>query len=329
MSAQQFGASGRDLFNVARDVIFNFRQPADTPQAGSDTTAEDSCVPVGDEDRNGSGPAGWLIAGVVCVFAVVLFHSLPSVGSGTVQFPVKSDPWPARASAPLVLAPVTGWLASCADQVVLSPLHCPQSASAGGDEVSDVRWTLHGNPGDGAVIRYSDGTFSVMGHAVMTVTYNDSGAQWQLAKFGYETTVSWNNGHPALASPLLAVSLTTGPPVVKHNPGLPWTEVSASVLAGFRRCAAETVTPLPVQCMGTGPDGSHAAWKLAGNPLLDVAESFDPATGLVHVTGSYAMSVSYQEYFWGTPATSHPSGNYDAILSLDGKKITLLEIADA
>jgi hypothetical protein len=211
---------------------------------------------------------------------------------------------------------------------VLSPLHCPQSASAGGDDVSDVRWTQHGNPGDGAVIEYSGGTFWVVGHAVMTVTYNDSGPQWQLDTFGYEATVSWNNGHPALASPLQAVSLAASPRVVKHNPDLPWAEVSAAVLAGFRRCAASTVTPLPVQCMSIGPGGSHAAWKLAGNPLLDVTASFDLATGLVHVTGSYAMSVSYQKSFWGTPSTAHPSGHYDAILSLDGTKITLLQITE-
>jgi len=87
----------------------------------------------------------------------------------------------------------------------------------------------------------------------MTVTYNDPGSQWQLDTFGYEATVTWNNGHPALALPPQAVSLTAGPPVAKHDPGLPWGQVSAAVMAGFRQCAVVMVTPLPAQCMSIGP----------------------------------------------------------------------------
>lgn len=55
----------------------------------------------------------------------------------------------------------------------------------------------------------------------MTVAYNDSDSQRQLDTFGYEATVTCNNGHPALASPPQAVSLTAGPPVAKHDPDLP------------------------------------------------------------------------------------------------------------
>ena len=328
MSAQQFGESARDFFNVARDVNFNYSQPAGTASAGSETMAEDACVPAESPDGNGLGVAVWIIAIGILAFLLTGLFSQSSAKSGAVQMPARATAWPSLASTPLVLAPVTGWLASCAGQVVLSPLHCPQSASSGGDEVSDVHWTLHGDPGDGAVIRYSGGTFWIIGHAVMTVTYNDSGSQWQLNTFGYEATVTWNNGHPALASPPQAVSLTAGPPVAKHDPDLPWAQVSAAVMAGFRQCAAGTVTPLPAQCMNIGPEGSHAAWKLIGNPLLDAAESFDPATGLIHVTGSYAMTVAYRESFWDTPATAYPSGHYDAMLSLDGTKITLLQIAE-
>lgn len=329
MSAQQFGASARDLFNAARDVNVHFSGRAGTASAGGETAADDACVGTESPSGNGLGDIGWIIAlGIVAVLiAWMLFQ--PSAKSETVQFPVKTAAWPAQASTPLVLVPVTGWLASCAGQVVLSPLHCPQSASSGGDEVSDVHWTLHGDPGDGAVIRYSGGKFWIVGHAVMTVTYNDSGSQWQLDTFGYEATVAWNNGHPALASPPQAVSLTAGPRVAKHDPDLSWTQLAAVVRAGFRQCAADAVTPLPAQCMSIGPEGRHAAWKLTGDPLLDATGSFDPATGLIHMTGSYAMTVTYRESFWDTPSTAYPSGHYDAILSLDGTKITLLQIAEA
>ena len=79
--------------------------------------------------------------------------------------------------------------------------------------------------------------------------------------------------------------------------------------------------------MGIGQDGDHATWKLRGDPLLNATESFDPATGLVHMTGSFAMTDSYQIPFWGIHESDYPSGNYDAILSLDGAKLTLLQIA--
>jgi hypothetical protein len=100
----------------------------------------------------------------------------------------------------------------------------------------------------------------------MTVTYDDSGSQWQLDTFGYEATVAWDNGHPALKSPPQAVSLTAGPSVAKHEPDLPWAQVSAAVMAGFRQCDAVTVTPLPAQCMSIGPEGNHAAWNSPATP---------------------------------------------------------------
>jgi hypothetical protein len=63
------------------------------------------------------------------------------------------------------------------------------------------------------------------------------------------------------------------------------------------------------------------------NPLLNARQFFDPATGLVHVTGSYAMTDSYQWPLFGKHETDALNGNYDAILSLDGTKMSLLQIA--
>jgi hypothetical protein len=40
------------------------------------------------------------------------------------------------------------------------------------------------------------------------------------------------------------------------------------------------------------------------------------------------MTVTYRESFWDIHTTAYPSGHYDAMLSLDGTKITLLQIAD-
>lgn len=333
MSSQQNwtqrGTAGRDQFNVAGDYIVN-QSPAAPPDSADETgSADDSCAPPASQDSGGLGGAGWILA-AVAVLILLGWHysgsSGPAAGNAASSFPSKSAPSPAQATDQLVLAPVASWLASCARQVVLSPVHCPQSASAGTDQVSGVRWTLHGNAGDGAVVRYSQGKFWVLGHAVMTVTYSDSGAQWQMDVFGYEATVDWNDGHPALATPPQPVSLDSGPRVVKHDPHVPMSEASTLVMAGFKRCAALTVTPLPAQCMGVGEDGDHASWTLTGDPVLNATESFDPSTGLVHVTGSFAMTDSYQIPFLGIHETDYPSGTYDAVLSMDGAHATLLEI---
>jgi hypothetical protein len=323
---QQHGAAGRDQYNIAGNF---YAQASKAPTGGGGEPGDPG---VSGRHSGGSGPGGarWTIGSVTAFLIFLYFLSTsttPAADSTTAQFPSGSAAWPAQATDQLALAPVTTWLASCTDQVVLSPLHCPQAVSPGGDQVSEVRWTLHGNPGDGAVIRYSQGKFWVLGHTVMTVTYNDSGMQWQMDVFGYEATVSWNNGHPALASLPQAMSLDSGPQVVKHNPHIPLAEASALVMTAFKRCAALTVTPLPAQCMGLGSDGDHARWTLTGNPVLNAAESFDPATGLVHVTGSYAMTDSYQIPFFGTHETDYPSGSYNAVLSVDGTHATLLQIA--
>jgi hypothetical protein len=45
---------------------------------------------------------------------------------------------------------------------------------------------------------------------------------------------------------------------------------------------------------------------------------FSYSTGLVHVTGSFAMTDSYQLSILGTHETDYLSGTYDAVLSMDG-----------
>jgi len=313
----QFGSAGRDQYNVAGDV--HITNTGRRPYAQSAEAEETS----GTEGGSSHG-SGWIV--VLIVLALLIYGA--SASNEAVQFPAKTAPWPEHSTAQLVETPVVNWLASCANEMVLSPINCPQSASSNGNAVSNVHWTLHGNPSDGAQIRYLNGKFWVLGHAVMTVTYTDSaeGDQRQMDIFGYEATIAWNNNHPTLAS-LKSVGLNAGPSVIEHDPHLPWSLVSATVLTGFEQCAANKITPMPEQCMGIGSYGDHAAWRLIGNPLLNARQSFDPATGLVHVTGSYAMTDAYQLPFFGNRENDSLSGNYDAILSLDGTRISLLQIA--
>lgn len=55
---------------------------------------------------------------------------------------------------------------------------------------------------------------------------------------GVKATVAWNDGHPTLTSLPYAISLNTGPQVVKADPHIPMAEASLLVTAGFKRCAA-------------------------------------------------------------------------------------------
>lgn len=164
----------------------------------------------------------------------------------------------------------------------------------------------------------------------MTVTYEDPsvGALWQIDIFGYEASVAWNNGHAILPSGIQSVSLDAGPRVAKHDPHPSWSAVSTAVLAGFRACAASTSTPLPTPCTGIGDQGYDAKWTLDSNPLANALENFDPSTGIVHVTGSYAMSESYKLDIWNTRETDSFPGNYNAFLILDGTRVTLLQITE-
>lgn len=326
---EQSGSAGRDAY-IAGGDIHNYFQSGHPPSTTSNEVVHAAETTSEPSEGSGRGGLGWV---VLCLIAVIVFagHSaLSSDSANSAQFPSKTSPWPAHSTARLVLSLVTTRLASCAEEPVLSPVNCPQSASSGGDQVTGVHWAIHGNPSDGAQIRYSDGKFWVLGHAVMTVTYEDSmtGDRWQMNIIGFEATVAWDSGHPTLAS-LQAANPDTGPRIIKNDPDLPWAKVTAAVIAGFRHCANEDVTPLPAQCMGIGAYGNRPVWKLEVNPILNAAETFDPATGLVHVDGSYAMTESYRLPFWNSHETTSLSGNYDAVLSLDGTKVTLLQIVQA
>jgi len=348
MSTQEFPSQfgmGVIQTNAAGDCHIHFptapRQGTGPGDARAD--AGDPDAPLGSTDETGTAGDSGLHStagtsdsgGVGCIFAVIAVvigliwwvssgSSAPAASSAAPSFPAKSDPWPAGATTAGILAPVTSWLANCAEEVRLSPVNCPQTASASTDQVSGVRWTLHGNAGDGAVISYKQGKFWVFGHAVMTVTYN-SGTQWDLDAFGYLATVSWNDGHPSVESPPQAISTDSGPRVVKHDPRISMAEASALVTVGFKQCAALKATPLPEQCMGLGQSGDNATWTLVGNPVLNATESFDPSTGLVHVKGNFVLTDSYHVFLLGHQTDNLP-GTYDAALSMDGTRATLVGI---
>lgn len=268
---------------------------------------------------------------LLAMAALVIWIVVSCSGSSSpaTSFPAKTSPWPSGATYQKIIAPAITWMDNCAKPDNPAPRGCPETVSDANDgqSISHVQWQIHGDPGDGAMIRYSGGKFWIRGHALMTVTWFESGQQYRdMDIFGYQTTVSWKSGHPTVASPMIKVSLDSGPTVKKHNPGIPPAEASSLVMGQFKTCAALQETPLPGTCMGIGDQGDHARWTLNGDPTLNATESFDPSTGLIHVKGSYSMTDTYQTSILGRHKSVPEAHNYDAIMSVDHGHLTPLGI---
>lgn len=343
----QFTEPGRDGYTAGRDIHINNHygdqrthtgSPRETPSSSEpEPEAHDDLKQSGasPSTSDSSGGCGFPVAIAILGLIIWIVTSCSGSSNSANPFPANNSPWPAGATHQQILALATTWLTNCAKQNDNpAPEGCPESVSDADDgiQVSNVRWQIHGDPGDGAQIRYSGGKFWILGHALMTVTYDESGQQYRdVDVFGYQTTASWNNGRPAIASPMLNVGLDHGPPVQKQNPGIPSglppsADASALVLKQFKACAALHETPLPDTCMGIGDEGDHARWALNSDPTLNATEFFDRSTGLIHVKGSYSMTNIYQTAILGSHHSIPKPGKYDAIMSVDHGHLTPLGI---
>ena len=262
---------------------------------------------------------------------MVLVYSCSTGSSNTPStFPQRGDSWPKGATASIVIAPVIQRLSICAQEATASPANCPQSLSDDYSGVTNVRWSLHGDPADGARIVYLDHQFQVAGRAVMAVAYTDyQGNEFSLQVVNYHAWVGWNNGNPSLTG-ITSFNSGASPTVVKHRSSVSWSSVASAVLGAFRQCATYRTAPLPPQCPNdsTSPiDGSNATWQLDNDPLGNAGGCFDPSSGLIHVTGSFYMSVSYSAALFGTQH-SDLQGNYRASVAIDDGKPVVLQIED-
>ena len=186
------------------------------------------------------------------------------------------------------------------------------------------------DPADGARIVYLDHQFQVAGNAVMTVDYNDyQGSEFSLQLVNYRAWVDWNDGNPSLTG-ITNFSSGVPPTIVKHRPSLSWPSVTSAVLDAFRQCATYRTAPLPPQCPNDSNSpiyGSDAKWQLDNNPLGNAGECYDSSAGLIHVTGSFYMSVSYSETLFGRQH-GDLQGNYKASVAIDDGKPVVLRIED-
>jgi hypothetical protein len=315
----QYGSAGRDQYNVGRDLHIH-----DTGDGSSHTNSTRGIN--GKKREATAGGFGILVTIVIIVLITNPFssaHSLPNS-----PFPSKGNHWPAGITFESIMAPVLHGLQTCSHAPVLKPANCPQAqADDYSSDVSNVHWSLHGNPTDGAKVVYWHNRFIVGGNAIMKVAFkDDNGHNLDIDIVHFRANVRWQNGQAQLVT-LTGVSSTSGPRVVKHPPAVTWNQIETAVRDAFNACVRERTMPLSPPCP-TGQSfyetGGDARWHLTGDPLLNSHQSFDPASGIINVTGSYAMSVTYPTLFGKQRASQ--SGNYNAAVSLDGSRISVLQI---
>ncbi|MEV1120998.1 hypothetical protein AB0I91_38595 [Actinosynnema sp. NPDC049800] len=262
------------------------------------------------------------------IAAVVLLMILFSCFSDPDEdFTEDSGARPSAATNDHVATAVREALRNCAKAVVLTPLNCPQvgSSTAVGNQV--VSWTLHGDPADGYQAAWRDDHFNVRGNVVMSVVYQDYwGEKLSTYVFGYQTRVDWHDDRPSVG-PIGNIAALSDAKIQKRVTGVSLDELRPLMRAMFRECEEATSIPLPLKC----PQAPNLAkreqvsWTFTGDPILNVSITFDKSSGLIHVTGSYASEVSYEAQYSG--ATKHiVSGNFDALIMVEGDEPSLLQI---
>jgi hypothetical protein len=231
-----------------------------------------------------------------------------------------STKWPSGATRNAILSPVTAAIRSCAKAATASPANCPQQ----GTGTQTIVWTLYGDPTAGAQISYDGGVFTVLGHAAMSEmdesTY--SAPSLHVDQVGYDATVNWNAGHPALAT-MGHLEKEPTPGIVVPQPTVSDSAVQQAVGAAFTQCFAATKLSLPPQCLGLDFSGgtnsqTGVIWHPQEDPLLNSRVTYDSGYGIFHVVGSYSVRVSWQ--LEGSPESQASSGNYDAqVLETSGQ----------
>jgi hypothetical protein len=321
---RQHGTAGRDQYNVGRDLhkVTVKVGPGQLKEVldGKDGTGG---IP---GKRAAAGGSGAVV--VFVIIAVIAYAITSSHSTSNTPFPAKGGPWPRGATVAGVMAPVLSRLKTCARVAVLTPVNCPQSMPDSYGDATGIHWSLHGNPADGAKIVYLNNAFEVAGNAIMKVFYSGiDGNTVSVQTVHYRAQLRWRDGRASLMG-IKGVSGAAGPLIRKHKPAITWDQVSKAVRSAFNYCAGSSSAPLPPQCpvdQYSGISGSHAHWRLTSDPLLNAQENFDPSSGLIHVTGSYSLSVTYSDIL----GRQHDSqnGNYEATVSVDGQTIEVLQIA--
>lgn len=229
----------------------------------------------------------------------------------------------------MILAPVVAQIKTCASAATASPANCPQS-----DQNifgSSIVWTLHGDPAAGAQVTYTgQNKWSVNGVFVMTVSWADGSGPYagklDWVAQGYQASVKWDGHQTALASTVAGADRSSLSVQVPRPASATLQAVQQAVRTQFNYCAAQTTVYPPITCpqnFGDFIGGTNYRYALQTDPVKLATETYDSGTGITHLVGSYAIGVSYTAS-QGTPQHASTNGNYDALVSVDNGKPTVI-----
>lgn len=229
----------------------------------------------------------------------------------------------------MILAPVVAQIKTCASAATASPANCPQRDQ--NIYGSSIVWTLHGDPAAGAQVAYTgQNKWSVNGVFVMTVGWDGGGSGLYAAKLdwvaqGYQAAVKWDGHQTALASTVTGTDRSSLSVQVPRPASATLQVVQQAVRSQFNYCAAQTTDYQPITCpqIFVFSGGTNYRYALQTDPVKLATETYDSGTGITHLVGSYAMGVSYTAS-QGTSQHASTNGNYDALLTMDNGKLTVI-----
>lgn len=335
MVEQQIGFAETQVNNAdgGRVFIKNYFVPGLVAEPDVEEP-DDSCADEPESDpSNAAGGCGGVVGVVIVLVVAAVWFGRGLFGGAAADpdaFPTKSDAWPAGATRAAVLTAVNQAWTACAQAVVLNPVNCPQDANDPYmNQVSKVRWTLHGDVTDGARITYQSepGRFDVLGTAVLSASYRGMyGTGFAANQLYYRAQLSWAKDHVVLAT-LASYHKAVDKAIVKQDPQVPWELIAPMLGDAFHRCLSRQTLPMGADCPGDSAAGvtDHVTWTGEGDPLANAKTSFDPVYGVTHVVGSFAATARYSVPLFG-PTTTPLSGTYDVTIVVDGSKPVVVGI---
>lgn len=224
---------------------------------------------------------------------------------------------------------VNAYFTNCAARSSALPSGCPQAAADW--TPINVHWTLIGDPSSQMEVDVEANPGSSQasavpqvvahGHYLMTVVFDGTGGTKHRFSGGtYALALNWD-GSQFAASEAQAFHQPTRPLV---RPSVSDDVVKSAVADAFAACARiKAVSGAPNCPMDFASIDviSNPQWELVGDQLQGANLGFDEATGVLTVTGSYKMKLSYSTES-SAANSANSEGNYIAYVVWDGKNAT-------
>lgn len=222
-------------------------------------------------------------------------------------------------------AAVKAGFAACAQKTVLQPDGCPQSESA--PFRTSPQWQLIGDPTQNMSLAFDqDLKLFATGHFQMVIAYQEAGLTGtghDISAGGYRAALSLSPSDINVQS----ISSDDQVGALQRPAGATDQAAEDLVAKAMTRCAS-LIGGSPADCpqnlARSYADNVH--WSLSANPVAGASVSFDTATGIFTVTGSFQMSASYTVNGYAESAASDYD-HYYAYLLWDGQALQLITIA--